>query len=212
MPLQSVLRRSCHRPLAMIRLLTPADFRSMPWKNGAGSTMEIAAHPPETGLDRFAWRVSLADVERDGPFSRFPGVDRTLVLVEGAGMRLRGSDGLAELTTPFVPHAFSGDDAIECTLVAGHCRDFNAMFRRGRARGQVAVLRNGGAAIAPERFRLAYAATGAHLCAVSGCSALRLEAGNALLIDASVADESPPLEIRAAVPGSVALVVSIDCP
>ena len=73
----------------MVRLLTPADFHSMPWKNGAGRTTEIAVHPPGAALDTFAWRVSIADVERDGPFSRFPGIDRTIVLLEGAGMRLR---------------------------------------------------------------------------------------------------------------------------
>ena len=72
----------------------------------------------------------------------------------GAGMRLRGGDRDVELTTPFVPRAFSGDEAIDCTLVAGPVRDFNAMFRRGRARGSVAVVRDGGAEFGPARFRL----------------------------------------------------------
>ena len=56
----------------MVRLLTPNDYRSMPWKNGAGRTTEIAVHPAGAALDAFAWRVSIADIERDGPFSRFP--------------------------------------------------------------------------------------------------------------------------------------------
>ncbi len=73
----------------MVRLLTPADFHPMPWKNGAGRTTEIAVYPPGASLDAFLWRVSIADVERDGPFSRFPGIDRTIVLLEGGGMRLR---------------------------------------------------------------------------------------------------------------------------
>ena len=77
----------------MYRLLTPADYRPMPWKNGAGRTTEIAAHPAGAALDAFAWRVSIADVERDGPFSRFPGIDRTIVLLDGAGMRLACPDG-----------------------------------------------------------------------------------------------------------------------
>src|SRR4029077_2512621 len=79
------------RPASMVRLLTPNDYRSMPWKNGAGRTTEIAVHPPGAALDAFAWRVSIADVEQDGPFSRFPGIDRTIVLLGGSGMRLRGT-------------------------------------------------------------------------------------------------------------------------
>jgi len=196
----------------MVRLLTPADYRSMPWKNGAGRTTEIAAHPPGAALDAFAWRVSLADVERDGPFSRFPGVDRTIVLLEGAGMRLHGGVRDAELTTPFAPHAFSGDEAIECSLVAGRSRDFNAMFRRGRARGNVAVVRDKGAEITQAQYRLVYAATGAHECVIARLAPLRLEAGRALLVDDPGASESPPIAIRPIDPDAVALVVSIDCP
>ena len=121
MPLQSTLQMPAPRAATMFRLLTPNDYRSMPWKNGAGRTTEIAVHPAGAALDAFAWRVSIADVERDGPFSRFPGIDRTIVLLDGAGMRLRSGASDIELTTRFVPHDFSGDDAIECTLVAGPC-------------------------------------------------------------------------------------------
>ena len=196
----------------MVRILTPADYRSMPWKDGAGRTTEIAAHPPGAALDAFVWRVSLADVERDGPFSRFPGIDRTIVLLHGAGMRLHGDAGDAELTTPFAPHAFSGDKAIECTLVAGPSRDFNVMFRRGRARGSVTVVRDGGAEITQAQYRLVYAATGAHDCVIPRLAPLRLEAGHALLVDDPGASESPPIVIRPIDPGAVALVVSVDCP
>jgi environmental stress-induced protein Ves len=34
----------------MVRLLAPADCRSMPWKNGAGRTTGIVAHPPGAAL------------------------------------------------------------------------------------------------------------------------------------------------------------------
>ena len=37
-----------------------------------------------SSLDDFDWRLSLAQVDRDGPFSRFDNVDRTLVLLSGA--------------------------------------------------------------------------------------------------------------------------------
>jgi hypothetical protein len=195
----------------MIRLLTPADYRSMPWKNGAGRTTEIAAHPPGASLDAFVWRVSLADVERDGPFSRFPGIDRTIVLLEGAGMRLRGGARDTELTNAFEPHAFSGDDKIDCALVAGSIRDFNAMFRRGRAHGTVAVVRGDRTEFVPTDFRLAYAATGDHECVIPGHPPGMLAPGQALLVETGSGIEAKPIAIRPLTVGAVALVVSIDC-
>ena len=80
------------------RVLSPADYRRMPWKNGGGHTTEIAAEPPGAGTASFVWRVSVADIAQDGPFSAFPGIDRTLVLLSGRGMRLgdgRRHDGVA---------------------------------------------------------------------------------------------------------------------
>ena len=150
----------------MVCLLTPGDYRSMPWKNGAGRTTELAVHPQGAGLDAFAWRVSIASVERDGPFSAFPGIDRTIVLLDGAGMILGGAQQV-DVTTRFLPRAFRGDQSLDCTLVAGPCRDFNAMFRRSRARGTVAVVRGSAREFDPAQFCLSYAAKGAHECTVA---------------------------------------------
>ena len=227
------------RPASMVRLLTPNDYRSMPWKNGAGRTTEIAVHPPGAALDAFAWRVSIADVERDGPFSRFPGIDRTIVLLAGSGMRLAGPGtspegpgmdrkglgmspkGLGmgpkgtarevELTTRFVAHDFSGDDAIECTLLAGPCRDFNAMFRRGRARGRVAVVRDSPARFEPAQFHVSYAAKGPHECTVPGFGLHRLDEGHALLVAATIAGDEASIDVRPLASDAVALVVGVEC-
>jgi len=196
----------------MFRLLTPSDYRPMPWKNGGGRTIEIAVHPVGATLDAFQWRVSIADIERDGPFSRFPGIDRTIVLLEGAGMHLRSASRDIDLTTRLVPHDVSGDDAIECMLVAGPSRDFNAMFRRGRARGRV-VVRSGDSESGPTPFRLAYAAAGAHECAIAGQAPLRLPEGHALLVDATDGGgEDAAVAIRPLAAGAVALLVSVDGP
>ena len=195
----------------MVRLLTPDEFRSMPWKNGSGRTTEIAAYPSGAGLDAFLWRVSLADVERDGPFSPFPGIERTIVLLDGAGMRLHGGLRDAELTTPFEPHTFSGDAAVDCTLVAGPVRDFNAMFRRGRARGSVTVVREGEAEFGPAQFRLAYAVTGLHECSGATIAPIRLVAGHALLVAEAGASDLQGLTIRPLGADPVALLVSVDC-
>jgi environmental stress-induced protein Ves len=119
------------------------DLPARPWKNGGGTTREIACHPPGAGYDTFDWRLSIADVSRDGPFSSFPGVDRTIVLLEGAGMRLRDAASGAErsLTGAGAWLAFAGEAAIDATLVAGATRDFNLMTRRGRCSATVDVLR-----------------------------------------------------------------------
>ncbi len=194
----------------MVSLLTPADFHPMPWKNGAGRTTEIAVHPPGAALDAFDWRVSIADVERDGPFSRFPGVDRTIVLLAGAGMRLRSGAEDVELATRFVPEGLNGDDSFECALIAGPCRDFNAMFRRDRVRGRVVVVRDGSAKFAPTAFRVVFSAEGVQECIVSGRPSMRIDEGHALLVGApDYRHLTPPLRIRPVSGGAVALVVSV---
>jgi uncharacterized protein len=111
-----------------LRRIEPA-----PWKNGAGITREIAVGPKDAGAAEFDWRLSIAEVERDAPFSAFPGIDRCIVLLRGAGMHLRSTDGRIDhpLDRPLAPFHFSGDVALEATLVNGPSSDFNVMTRRG---------------------------------------------------------------------------------
>lgn len=131
-----------------MRHLKPADYRSMPWKNGKGTTTEIAIHPPGSGVvgAPFMWRVSIADVPESGPFSRFPGYDRTIMMIDGDdGMWLDGApDGPIELTKPLVPQCFSGDWEIAGRLIGGPLRDFNLMVERARAAGLMSVVREAG--------------------------------------------------------------------
>lgn len=109
------------------------------WKNGAGRTREIAVEPPGAGLDDFGWRISVAEVAADAPFSAYPGVDRCITLLQGAGMRLRSDDGGVDrrLDRPLEPFAFDGGTALQALLIDGPCLDFNLMMRRGRWRGEV---------------------------------------------------------------------------
>jgi environmental stress-induced protein Ves len=113
-----------------------------PWKNGGGATRTLAVCPPAAGLDDFDWRVSLAEVASSGEFSRFPGVDRTILLLDGAGMTLHIDSRVVALTAPFEPYRFSGNDGVRSQLVNGPARDFNVMTRRGRARAEVNVRRS----------------------------------------------------------------------
>ncbi len=121
-----------------MELIDTSALPAVAWKNGGGSTRTVAVSPEGAGFDDFVWRVSIAEVEQSGAFSSFPGIDRTILLLDGAGMVLDGSDGVAHaLTTPFEPYAFRGEDVLEARLVDGISRDFNVMVRRGRVRGAV---------------------------------------------------------------------------
>ncbi|GLK83415.1 HutD/Ves family protein [Ancylobacter defluvii] len=114
-----------------MRLLRAADHRLMPWKNGGGATTELAISPPGAGLDAFDWRISMADVVEDGPFSTFDGIDRSLAIIGGDGILLdiEGRPG-ARLTRASAPLAFPADTPAQCRLIGGRVRDLNVMSRR----------------------------------------------------------------------------------
>ena len=112
------------------------EYRRERWKNGAGWTREILRHPH--AAEDWDWRLSIAEVERDGPFSAFPGVDRELVLLAGEGMRLVFEDGeAADLQPPHDRVRFAGERAVRAELVAGPTQDFNVMWKRDRIEAQV---------------------------------------------------------------------------
>lgn len=117
-----------------MRLLRASGHRVMPWKNGGGSTTEIAVFPDGAGLDAFDWRVSMATVSMDGPFSTFPNIDRTLTVLSGRGIVLDVDDGRppVHLSVADQPLAFPGDVATYGTLIDGPIVDLNVMSRRGR--------------------------------------------------------------------------------
>jgi len=121
------------------RILRSSDYQRMPWKNGGGTTTEIwkAASPAGEML----WRLSIADVASDGPFSEFPGIDRWIMVISGKGMELT-IDGLGtkRLDRPFEPLFFPGDAKTDCRLIDGSIRDFNFMIARSFGEGTLQVL------------------------------------------------------------------------
>ena len=124
-----------------LRVIRAAECQTMPWKNGGGETTEIAVFPPGAGLDDFVWRVSRAKVASDGPFSVFAGVDRTLTVLEGAGMRLTIGDAEpVDLTPASAPLSFAADVPTRASLLGGAVTDLNVMTRRGSLRHAVTSL------------------------------------------------------------------------
>ncbi|MFI5807093.1 HutD family protein [Streptomyces sp. NPDC051561] len=143
-----------------MKLLRAADRTAVAWKNGGGVTREIAGGPEGAGMTDFLWRVSLANVAADGPFSVFPGVDRILTMVEGMGMDLTLEDpgtgdvpgpGTRLVDTRYVPQHFPGDVPTHCRLLNGTVVNLNVMHRRGRASAQVEVVRGDVTITAPEQ-------------------------------------------------------------
>jgi environmental stress-induced protein Ves len=132
--------------MAPFTLISRSDYRVMPWRNGQGTTTEIAVAPGDAG--RFRWRLSIADVAVSGPFSDFSGYERVIAVVSGAGMRLAvAGRAPVVLTEGSEPYPFSGDAATECVLLDGPIRDFNLMTDRAFCHGSVLALRFTGAPI-----------------------------------------------------------------
>jgi environmental stress-induced protein Ves len=123
-----------------VRILRAADRIAAPWKNGGGVTREVAAFPPGAGMDDFGWRISLADVAADGPFSAFPGVDRVLTVIDGAGLVLDIEGQATTLDATSSPLAFAGEAKVAARLTAGPIRDLNLMVRRGAWRARARRL------------------------------------------------------------------------
>jgi uncharacterized protein len=116
-----------------MQIIRAADCKTTPWKNGGGSTTEIAVGPAGASLEAFDWRVSMARVASDGPFSDFPGIDRTLAVVKGDGLVLTiGDNAPVTLSDGADPVRFSGDTPTSARLTAGEIVDLNVMTRRGR--------------------------------------------------------------------------------
>lgn len=170
--------------------LRPAQYRIMPWKNGGGTTTEIAIHPEnaQLGGGPFLWRVSIADVAGDGRFSRFQGYDRHIMTIAGSGLTLdAGENGRFEIGEPLQPLRFSGDWAIECHLHGGPSRDFNLIVWRAFADSQLTVLQIAGCrAFTGGSLKIVYIVDGdltvqGHVAASGDC--LVFEAGEMFALD-----------------------------
>jgi len=113
---------------AILNYLPRAQYQSMPWRNGAGITHEIAREPP--AAENFEWRLSLATVAQSGPFSAYPGYHRSVTLIEGAGFRLDvEGQSAAELRVSGQSVAFPGGVATSCSLFDGPSTDLSLMVR-----------------------------------------------------------------------------------
>lgn len=122
------------------RVLKHESYRAMPWKNGRGSTLEIARDP--AAGDEFAWRLSLAAIEEDGDFSVYRGYRRAIVLVEGKSLRLRfWGHGSSSLGPAKRGTRFEGDWKTRCAVPEGRCTDLSLIVRNDPAAQPACIVR-----------------------------------------------------------------------
>jgi hypothetical protein len=137
-----------------IQLIRYQDCPSTPWKNGGGSTKQLLISPINAELTEFDYRISIASISSNGPFSSFIGIDRQLVILEGegvelsinshegtkqindlgAGEKISGNTDTTEykrLTPADSPFCFAGETSITSQLLGSDVIDFNVMTKRG---------------------------------------------------------------------------------
>lgn len=122
---------------ASLRIIPAEALRPVAWVNGGGITREIAADSDAAGV---LWRLSLADVDREGPFSEFPAMSRILTVVAGDGMALEAPEETLQ-AKPLAPVAFSGTLPIMGRLPNGPVRNFNLIYRERAVDARVALQR-----------------------------------------------------------------------
>jgi hypothetical protein len=168
-------------PMLPIHHLPAAGHADMAWKNGLGRTAEIAREP--VGGAVFDWRLSIATIAADGPFSAFEGCDRSLVPIAGAGLALEFADGTVLSGGLFETLAFAGERACHGRLLGqGPTRDLNVITRRAAASHAV-VLTVPPAALTTAGDTSFVVALDGTLAVAAGTGRWRLGTHDALRID-----------------------------
>lgn len=201
-----------------VRRFTLQDLPPEPWRNGGGLTRQVAAgrfgRAQNDALDAWDWRISVADITADGPFSVFPGIDRTAALVAGDSLRLLADAGALHFAQPGAVQAFAGETALTAQLRGGPARLFNVMTRRGRATTQ--LCRHDGDAslvLKPGDCCALLAVGGAFAVRLRDASAhsavaleLELQAGEGLLVQ----DRTTKLTLEASSPDGCLVLAHIQ--
>lgn len=166
------MSRSTGRP-GTGHLVALADCPALPWRNGGGITHDLLAWPPgDAPCPAWQLRVSVATIDRDGPFSRFDGMQRWFTVLSGAGVRLRLPGAEVRLLPGDPPLGFDGADAPGCTLLAGPTRDLNLMALHSAGRARMRCADAGQPLTGTHRWRGLYTAAPAVLLTTAGRCAM----------------------------------------
>lgn len=156
-----------------------ADVPAQAWKNGGGTTRELLAWP-----DAADWmlRLSVARIDRDGPFSAYRGINRWFAVLSGGGVELGWQDRTAQLSPGTAPLHFDGADAPGCRLLNGATEDLNLMLRSSRARGAMWPVQSSEARSGTSAWRAVYTASA---CTLHSGTAIELPAHSLAWDDAA---------------------------
>ena len=113
----------------MFTVIHNNKFKKIPWKNGKGTTLELAIS--ENGsLSDFDWRLSIATVSKNGAFSDFSGYSRNLILIDGKGIALHHNKNQVDRLEKILQFStFNGADKTTASLFDGPITDFNVMTK-----------------------------------------------------------------------------------
>lgn len=150
--------------------ITPlAGAPPQPWRNGGGVTRELLAWPAAAASADWLLRVSVAQIDSDGPFSGFAGIERWFAVVAGAGVVLQFGGQAHQLTPHSEPLCFDGVAAPGCRLLGGTTLDLNLMLRREAGRGSLQRAHAEADWRSPAEWRALY---------TSGPARLRIDGGH----------------------------------
>lgn len=166
------------------------DYHTMPWKNGGGSTTELAIFPAGANLDNFVWRLSTAQVATAGPFSYFARCDRSLAILSGDGLILHSDSELRSATSVTLdqsssPYHFSGETAIHAEIYGSPVLDLNLMTRRDICQHFMQKLVAGEHHVAATDAQqvLLYCARGSATVLVAAAPGASLQTGDLMLFE-----------------------------
>ena len=121
-----------------MKIIRRSEFKSVPWKNQGGVTHEIAKQENDQNI---LWRLSIAEVTKNGSFSLFEGLHRSLTVISGTGMDLHGASGNPVHEALLLkPITFSGSAVLIGVLRSGFCEDFNLIFDPKIFEGRVDII------------------------------------------------------------------------
>lgn len=159
--------------------LDPSQYRRTKWRNGGGTTVDIALATDSGGG---IWRLGRTPIVADGPFSDYAGFDRVQVLVAGSGLVLETPDGEIDVRQPFHPVRFAGEVPVVSRLEAGPVEVVNLIGARARVTVEMVVLDEGRALDLGSGTHIAYSPHGVVALSLDGAR-YELEADHALRLD-----------------------------
>jgi uncharacterized protein len=124
-----------------MRIIRKSDLVEGRWRNGMGVSWDIAADSDGFAAGEFDWRLAIARIDADVPFSLYEGVDRVFTMMEGNGLDLEFEDSrMLPVCHANVPHFFSCDVPAFCHLHDGVCFALNLFVKRGKWTVAVDIL------------------------------------------------------------------------